>query len=309
MLLTVTIGTPKYLCVQDNCLVIKERYEDKVLDKIPLSDIWVIIIDNPQVSITASLMGQVNDAGIGVLFCGSNHMPNGLVLPIGAHSRHAEIVEHQLAISKPLRNQLWAKIIRRKIENQARCLELCGGDKSDVKKILGYAKDVQSNDKTQMESAAAGAYFPKLLPYGTRRKGPMDAPLNFGYAILRTGIAQCAVSHGWLVSRGINHHSAENAFNLVDDLIEPFRAAVDLLVVKENILAPLSRMNKETLTKVTSVLVLLDGKEMPIQNAIDVYCESLRRAVELKDSNQLLLPTLIGLEMATPDSMRTRGRL
>lgn len=309
MLLTVTICTPKYLCVQDNCLVIKDRHEDKVLDKIPLSDIWVIIIDNPQVSITASLMGQVNDAGIGVLFCGSNHMPNGLALPIGAHSRHAEIVEHQLAISKPLRNQLWAKIVRRKIENQARALELCGGKPCDVEKILSYARDVQSNDKTHRESAAAGEYFSKLLPYGSRWTGPMTAPLNFGYAILRTGIAQCAVSHGWLVSRGIHHHSAENAFNLVDDLIEPFRAVVDLMVVKENLLAPLSRLNKDTLTKATSVLVLLDNKEMPVQTAIDVYCESLRRAIELKDSDQLLLPTLIGLEMATPDSLRTRGRL
>lgn len=309
MLLTVTICTPKYLCVQDNCLVIKDRHEDKVLDKIPLSDIWVIIIDNPQVSITASLMGQVNDAGIGVLFCGSNHMPNGLALPTGAHSRHAEIVEHQLAISKPLRNQLWAKIVRRKIENQARALELCGGKPCDVEKILSYARDVQSNDKTHREGAAAGEYFSKLLPYGSRWTGPMTAPLNFGYAILRTGIAQCAVSHGWLVSRGIHHHSAENAFNLVDDLIEPFRAVVDLMVVKENLLAPLSRLNKDTLTKATSVLVLLDNKEMPVQTAIDVYCESLRRAVELKDSDQLLLPTLIGLEMATPDSLRTRGRL
>lgn len=309
MLLTVTIGTPKHLCVKDSCLVIKERHEDTVLDKIPLSDIWVIIIDNPQVSITASLMGQVNDAGIGVLFCGSNHMPNGLALPIGAHSRHAEIVEHQLAISKPLRNQLWAKIVRRKIENQARDLELSGGKPCDVEKILSYARDVQSNDKTHREGAAAGEYFSKLLPYGSRWTGPMTAPLNFGYAILRTGIAQCAVSHGWLVSRGIHHHSAENAFNLVDDLIEPFRAVVDLMVVKENILAPLSRMNKESLTKVTSVLVRLDGKEMPVQTAIDVYCESLRRAIELKDSDQLLLPTLIGLEMATPDSLRTRGRL
>lgn len=309
MLLTVTIGTSKHLCVQDSCLVIKERHEDTVLDKIPLSDIWVIIIDSPQVSITASLMGQVNDVGIGVLFCGSNHMPNGLALPIGAHSRHAEIVEHQLAISKPLRNQLWAKIVRRKIENQARALELSGGKPCDVEKILSYARDVQSNDKTHREGAAAGEYFSKLLPYGSRWTGPMTAPLNFGYAILRTGIAQCAVSHGWLVSRGIHHHSAENAFNLVDDLIEPFRAVVDLMVVKENILAPLSRMNKESLTKVTSVLVLLDGKEMPVQTAIDVYCESLRRAIELKDSDQLLLPTLIGLEMATPDSLRTRGRL
>lgn len=309
MLLTVTICTPKYLCVQDNCLVIKERHEDNVLDKIPLSDIWVIIIDNPQVSITASLMGQVNDAGIGVLFCGSNHTPNGLELPIGAHSRHAEIVEHQLAISKPLRNQLWAKIVRRKIENQARALELCGGKPCDVEKILSYARDVQSNDKTHREGAAASEYFSKLLPCGSRWKGPMTAPLNFGYAILRTGIAQCAVSHGWLVSRGIHHHSAENAFNLVDDLIEPFRAVVDLMVVKENLLAPLSRLNKDTLTKATSVLVLLDNKEMPVQTAIDVYCESLRRAIELKDSDQLLLPTLIGLEMATPDSLRTRGRL
>lgn len=309
MLLTVTISTPKYLCVQDRCLVIKERHEDKVLDKIPLSDIWVIIIDNPQVSITASLMGQINDAGIGVLFCGSNHMPNGLALPIGAHSRHAEIVEHQLAISKPLINQLWAKITRRKIENQARALELCGGKPDDVEKILNYARDVQSNDKTHREGAAAGEYFSKLLPYGSRWTGPMTAPLNFGYAILRTGIAQCAVSHGWLVSRGIHHHSAENAFNLVDDFIEPFRAVVDLMVVKENILAPLSRTNKETLTKVTSVIVLLDDKEMPVQTAIDFYCESLRRAIELKDSDQLLLPTLIGLEMATPDNLITRGRL
>lgn len=309
MLLTVTIGTPKFLCVQDRCLVIKERHEDKVLDKIPLSDIWVIVIDNPQVSITASLMGQVNDEGIGILFCGSNHMPNGLSLPIGAHSRHAEIVEHQLAISKPLRNQLWAKIVRRKIENQAHALDLCGGKPADVEKILNYAKDVQSNDKTHREGAAAGEYYSKLLPYGSRWTGPMTAPLNFGYAILRTGIAQCAVSHGWLVSRGIHHHSAENAFNLVDDLIEPFRAAVDLMVVKENILAPLSRANKETLTKITSVLVDLDGRKMPIQTAVDVYCESLRRAIELKDSDQLLLPTLIGLEMATPDSLRTRGRL
>lgn len=309
MLLTVTIGTPKFLCVQDRYLVIKERHEDKVLDKIPLSDIWVIVIDNPQVSITASLMGQVNDEGIGILFCGSNHMPNGLSLPIGAHSRHAEIVEHQLAISKPLRNQLWAKIVRRKIENQAHALDLCGGKPTDVEKIFNYAKDVQSNDKTHKEGAAAGEYFSKLLPYGSRWTGPMTAPLNFGYAILRTGIAQCAVSHGWLVSRGIHHHSAENAFNLVDDLIEPFRAAVDLMVVKENILAPLSRANKETLTKITSVLVDLDGRKMPIQTAVDVYCESLRRAIELKDSDQLLLPTLIGLEMATPDSLRTRGRL
>ena len=215
MLQTVAIRTPKHLCIKDNALVIREKKSSEVIGKIALSDIWVIIIDNPQVTMTSALMSGINKAGIGVLYCGSDHMPNGLALPLGAHSRHAEIVEHQLAISKPLRNQIWKRIITKKIENQVETLKLCFGDSAEVKKIRGYAQEVQSNDKTNRESIAASEYFKTLLPYGTRWNGPMTAPLNYGYAILRSGIAQCAVSHGWLVSRGIHHHSAENAFNLV----------------------------------------------------------------------------------------------
>lgn len=45
----------------------------------------------------------------------------------------------------------------------------------------------------------------------------------------------------------LHHHSAENAFNLVDDLIEPFRPIVDLKVVSDNILEPLSTQNKKAL--------------------------------------------------------------
>lgn len=137
----------------------------------------------------------------------------------------------------------------------------------------------------------------------------MAAPLDYGYAVVRAGIAQCAVSHGWLVSRGIHHHNADNAFNLVDDLIEPFRAAVDLLVVTENILDPLTPADKARLTAVTSVLMRIDGRECPIQVAVDVFCESMRRAIELRDADMLLTPELIGLEMESVDRMRARGRI
>ena len=309
MLQTVAIRTPKYLCIKDNSLIIREKGSSVVLGKIALSDIWVIIIDNPQVTMTSALISGINDAGLGVLYCGSDHMPNGLALPLGAHSRHAEIVEHQLAISKPLRNQIWKRLVTKKIENQAKALALCFGDSAEVKKIRGYAQEVQSNDKTNRESIAASEYFKALLPYGTRWNGPMTAPLNYGYAILRSGIAQCAVSHGWLVSRGIHHHSAENAFNLVDDLIEPFRPIVDLKVVSDNILEPLSTQNKKALTEITSVLVSIDGRRHSVQTAIDIYCESLRRAVELKDAGQLLLPDIIGLERETYEEKRAKGKV
>lgn len=282
---------------------------ETVLAEIPLSDIWVMIIDSPQITMTAALVSEMNDAGIGVMYCGKDHMPNGLCLPLGAHSRHAEIVEHQLAIPKPLRNQLWKRIVVSKILNQAKALELSGCDASDVAKVRNYAAEVHSNDRTRREAPAAADYFAAILPYGTRREGPMAAPLDYGYAVVRAGIAQCAVSHGWLVSRGISHHSADNAFNLVDDMIEPFRAAVDLLVVTENILAPLTPADKAKLTAVTSMLVRIDGKECPIQVAVDVFCESLRRAIELGDADMLLTPELIGLEMESADRMRARGRI
>lgn len=310
---TVTIRNPRHLSLRDNRLIIREKNPkslgETVLAEIPLSDIWVMIIDSPQITMTAALVSEMNDAGIGVMYCGKDHMPNGLCLPLGAHSRHAEIVEHQLAIPKPLRNQLWKRIVVSKILNQAKALELSGCDASDVAKVRNYAAEVHSNDRTRREAPAAADYFAAILPYGTRREGPMAAPLDYGYAVVRAGIAQCAVSHGWLVSRGISHHSADNAFNLVDDMIEPFRAAVDLLVVTENILAPLTPADKAKLTAVTSMLVRIDGKECPIQVAVDVFCESLRRAIELGDADMLLTPELIGLEMESADRMRARGRI
>lgn len=74
MLQTVAIRTPKHLCIKDNALVIREKKSSEVIGKIALSDIWVIIIDNPQVTMTSALISGINDAGIGVLYCGSDHI-------------------------------------------------------------------------------------------------------------------------------------------------------------------------------------------------------------------------------------------
>lgn len=59
MLQTVAIRTPKYLCIKDNSLIIREKGSSVVLGKIALSDIWVIIIDNPQVTMTSALISGI----------------------------------------------------------------------------------------------------------------------------------------------------------------------------------------------------------------------------------------------------------
>ena len=69
---TVTIRNPRHLSLRDNRLVIQEKdsksHGNIVLAKIPLSDIWVVIIDSPQITMTSALVSEMNDAGIGVMF-------------------------------------------------------------------------------------------------------------------------------------------------------------------------------------------------------------------------------------------------
>lgn len=261
----------------------------------PLEDIWVLIIETHQAQITTAALSKFVDSGIGVMFCGDDHMPNGLLLPLGAHSRHAAIVDDQLAISKPIQKRLWQRIVKAKISNQAAVLELLGLDGTEIRLM---ARDVLSGDTSNRESVAASAYFKRALPAGNRRNGPLTPPLDYGYTVLRAGIGRAAVSGGWLVSRGIHHNNNLNAFNLVDDLIEPFRPIVDLLVLKNELFGPLTLDNKRELASVFEYLVSIPLGKVPVQIAIEHELDTLKAAVKTGDPSLLELPAVIPLEKA-----------
>ena len=120
---TILIHSKAHLCIKNGLLMITV---DDRSSTIPLEDIWVVIVESHQTTLTVACMSQLNDAGIGVMICGRDHMPNGLMLPMGAHSRHARIVEDQLAMSLPLKKQLWKRIVQAKILNQAAVLTEMG---------------------------------------------------------------------------------------------------------------------------------------------------------------------------------------
>ncbi len=291
---TVCIQNPAALSVRNDALVITQGCI--VQARIPLEDIWVLIIESHRAQITTAALSKMVDEGIGVMFCGDDHMPNGLLLPIGAHSRHAAIVDDQLAISKPLQKRLWQQIVKAKISNQAKVLELLGQDAAYLREA---AKAVQSGDATNRESVAASWYFRRLIPSGTRRRGPLTPALDYGYAVLRAGIGRCAVSGGWLVSRGIHHCNNLNAFNLVDDLIEPFRPIIDLLVLVEGLDGELTSENKVKLASVFEYQVATTAGTMTVQSAIELELDSLKAAILGGDASLLQLPSVVSLSKAS----------
>lgn len=290
---TICIQNAASLSIKNDALAICRR--DELRGLVPLEDIWVLIIEAHQAQITTAALSKLVDAGIGVMLCGDDHMPNGLLLPLGAHSRHAAIVDDQLAISKPLQKRLWQRIVQAKISNQAAVMDLLGLDGSVVRAM---AKDVLSGDTSNRESVAASVYFKKVLPEGNRRNGPFTAALDYGYTVLRAGIGRTAVGGGWLVSRGIHHSNNLNAFNLVDDLIEPFRPVVDLLVIQSGLGGEMTSETKRELAAIFEYLVRIPLGDVPLQVAIENELETLKVAVSAADASLLQLPVVIPLQKA-----------
>lgn len=288
---TIYIQNKAHLHIRHGLLAIEV---DGLTSTVPLEDIWVVIVESHQLTVTVACLSKLVDAGIGVLVCGRDHMPNGLLLPLGAHSRHARIVEDQLAMSAPLKKQLWKRIVQMKIANQATVLREMD---LPVGPLLEYAKTVLSGDSSNREAAAAAQYFQRLISDGTRRMSVQSAALDYGYGILRAGIGRAAVGGGWLVSQGLHHHSIYNAFNLVDDLIEPFRPLIDLMVMSYGLEDPLEPSDKVLLARVFEHVMTIGGKRCGCQQCIETVLASLRTAVIEKDARKLQLPVLEELDV------------
>ena len=126
---------------------------------------------------------------------------------------------------------MWQRIVREKIRQQARFLE--ERDYSEAKAVYSAIPEVRSGDTTNREAQAARIYFEALFGKGFNRNAeiPLNAALNYGYAILLSMVNREIASRGYLTQCGICHRNEYNQFNLTCDFMEPFRPAIDRLVV------------------------------------------------------------------------------
>ncbi len=148
-----------------------------------------------------------------------------------------------------------------------------------------------------MEGTAAARYFPALFGEGFTRHGCdfLNGFLDYGYAILRAAISRTIAVYGLEPCLGLFHHSEQNAWNLADDLIEPFRPVVDLLAAEhreEEEDLPLSKEHREKLIALLRTDVLLAGERQPVSYAMEKVLQSLIRCFE-GNSEALLLPELL----------------
>lgn len=265
---------------------------------VPFEDIAVIVLNHREITLTHPVLSACGEYGISLFATGDTHHPSGVFLPFLQHSRATRWMRLQLDLPRPVAKQTWAAIVRQKIANQAACLHLAGRDGAD--RLDSYARRVRSGDIGNLEGQAAAFYFTQLFgKYFHREQARFaNAALDYGYAILRGAIARGLVAHGLLPSLGLFHASEQNAFNLADDVIEPFRPQVDLYVAK---LIPqpddeLHPEDKVALVGLLNVDVNMPRGKMSVLSAIEQAIESLARIYDEGSESLLELPTLIGLE-------------
>ena len=290
---SIMIESPAQLSLRDEQLVICTDREHTV----PMEDISALLLENRRSTITTAALARLGQCGCAVFLCDEKHIPCAVLMPFQQHSRALTVLRNQMEATEPLKKRLWQSVVKAKISNQALCLRLAGKE-SEAQALFSLADRVRSGDSENAEATAAQLYFPALFGEGFTRgeENGYNAALNYGYAILRGCTARTLAVYGFLPSLGIHHRSALNAFNLADDLMEPFRPLVDLLVHsftdQEEELTP---ERKRALFNCLNLEMLSGGQRHSVSYAIDREIQSLRRAMEEKQP-VLTLPALTELK-------------
>jgi len=293
---TVVVAKPSKISIENDQL--KYAPKSGEIIKVPIDDISVIILEVHQVAITSALMSRLTESNIVLFTCDKKHMPNGVFIPFHQHSRYAQVAHKQIAWTEPFKKRVWQKIVSQKVWNQSKTLEYMGKEK--VKQLETYAKNVKSADSTMVESSAARIYFVALFGKFNRRDESdwRNSALNYGYALIRGAISRSLAAHGFLPAFGLFHHSTLNAFNLSDDMIEPYRAFVDVVVSEhyENFIElPDTKFlpeHKVELYQLFTMKTIIDETSTTLLNSIEVCVTSLMNATIDKDVNLLKLPSM-----------------
>jgi CRISPR-associated protein Cas1 len=276
---TLFFGNPAYLSTQNEQLVVKFP-DDSPVRQVPIEDIGMVVLENQQITITNGLLAKLTERKVAVVSCNAQHLPDGLLLPMTGHSEQSERIRYQMEASIPLKKNLWQQTISSKIRNQAGLL----AEKGKGSKRLEYLyKNVSSGDSGNHEAQAAAIYWQTLFDIPDFNRGQSGIPpnnlLNYGYAILRATVARGLVSSGLLPNVGIWHHNKYNAYCLADDIMEPYRPYVDLvvshIVENEDDFAELTVSLKKELLSIPALDVLIDGQKSPLMVAVSRTTNSL----------------------------------
>lgn len=284
---TLYFGNPCYLKTKNDQLVIQFPEKEELSEKsFPIEDLGIVVLDHQQITIGSALLSKLLENNVALISCNNVHLPTGLMLNLDGNALQSQKFRVQLNASIPLKKQLWQQTVTAKIANQMSVLDRLGRPTAYLQNLSGA---VLSGDSDNKEAKAASYYWKQL--FGTdsnfvrdRFGSPPNNLLNYGYAILRATVARALVASGLLPTLGIFHRNQYNAYCLADDIMEPYRPWVDLLVFQlvrnRGHYLELSPDMKKQFLELPIMDVTIDGVVSPLMTAVSKTTASLVKCFE-----------------------------
>lgn len=279
---------------------------DGFTQKVPAEESAVLLIGD-KAKITAAALYYLSKHDVVLLATDWRGIPLSGLYPWSNHGRVAARHLAQAALTLPRKKNAWMQLVRAKIIGQAATLDAV--DRTAAKYLAKLAREVRSGDPANAEGTAARVYWRHLFPEADRFTRDQDGNdalnslLNYGYTVLRGYGVRAVLSAGLSPPLGLFHRGRGNYFNLVDDLIEPFRPAIDDTVVRLGPGANLAdRDVRATLVSAASQAFTSEGHRIP--TVLEDLAQSVGRYVE-GEVDRLEVIAWIGSEqvgvMVTPD--------
>jgi len=264
---------------------------DKRTGRIAIDDVEAVIASAQGLTYSNAALAALAERGAPLVICGKNYAPTAVLVSLDGHYEQGRRIAAQATATKPLNKQLWAQLVRAKIIAQSLMLDRHGQTSARLDRL---ADSVRSGDPDNLEAQAAQTYWPLLMGKDFRRDRESDginSLLNYGYAVLRASTARAIAGSGLHPSLSIHHQSRGEAMRLADDLMEPFRPAIDyvarsLWAAGETSLTPQVKL---ALTKVLQLDYKTSNGRTPLSVCLSRLSNSLAKAY-LKETDRLDLP-------------------
>ena len=250
--------------------------------KISLGEIYMVIVENTAVSLTAVLLNELIKNKIKVVFCDEKRNPSSeLIQYYGSHDTSLKY-KNQLEWSKESKERIWTRIVYEKIFNQMQFLKKL--NKEEYKLLEQYLSELERNDSSNREGFAAKVYFNALygMEFSRNKECFINAALDYGYSIILSAFNREIVSSGYFTQLGLCHRNPFNKFNLSSDFMEPFRILIDEEVYNLEG-TEFTKDHKNKLINILNKTVVIDDKNQTVANAIKIYCRSLFSALVEND--------------------------
>ncbi len=236
---------------------------------VPIADVQLLLVGTTQAVITSAAICALAEAHAKVVFTDHQGEPICETNDYYPTRRTADLVRKQINWPEQRIQNLWTKNVGSKIQNQIQVIDFSDKNSQPLRDELDK---LELNDATNREAVVANKYFTLLFgdEFQRRNFDPVNAALNYGYALILSLVNREIVMNGYLTCIGIHHENNENEFNLGSDLMEPFRPVVDQWVSQQrfNELTPDVKFG---LLALLNIVITFNGKQTYLSNAISQH--------------------------------------